>query len=138
MQLKEIINSMTDFTQTSSLNRVSEMNDLLIFDSPIVGVASASDALFDQLKQPEVIGLHHYSPQEWLSRSKIAISFFLPFTAEVRMSNRQQGLPSIEWLYGRIEGQAFIAELSLMLVELLRTEGYQAIAPALDPRFAII
>ena len=138
MQLKDIINRMSEFTQTCSLNRVSEMNDLFIFDPPIVGVAFASDALFDQLKQPEVIGPHHYSPQEWLSGSKIAISYFLPFTVEVRMSNRQQGLPSIEWLYGRIEGQAFIAEMSLMLVELLRTEGYQAMAPALDPRFAII
>ena len=138
MLISEITNILSDFVQSSSLNRVTELADLRIFDPPIIGVAPSSDNLFGQLKQPENIGSHHLTPDEWLPGSRTVVSYFLPFTAAVRVSNRQQGLPSIEWLYGRIEGQAFIAKMSLMLVELLRKEGHQAMSPALDPRFAII
>ena len=138
MAISDITTILADFVQSSSLNRVAELADLRIFDPPIIGVATSSDILFEQLKQPENIGSNHLTPHEWLPGSRTVVSYFLPFTAAVRVSNRQQGLPSIEWLYGRIEGQAFIAEMSLMLVELLRKGGHQALAPALDPRFAII
>ena len=129
---------MAEFTRTSPLNKVAELSDLQIFDVPLVGVASADDSLFEQLKQPTAVGDHHLRPQEWLPGSTSVISYFLPFTPAVRQSNRQAGLPSTEWLYGRIEGQTFNNALAQAAAGWLRSQGYQALVPALDRRFTII
>ena len=129
---------MAEFTRTSPLNKVAELSDLQIFDVPLVGVASADDSLFEQLKQPTAVGDHHLLPQEWLPGSTSVISYFLPFTPAVRHSNRQAGLPSTEWLYGRIEGQTFNNALAQATAGWLRSQGYQALVPALDRRFTII
>ena len=138
MLLPDIIRMLGEFTNGSPLNRVPDLDNLRIFDSPLVGVAAVSDPLFERLKQPDAIGPNHLSPQEWLPESLSVISFFLPFTDVVRASNRQSGLPSQEWLYGRIEGQAFICALCKMLVEQLQKAGFQAIAPAIESRFTVI
>jgi len=138
MRLTDILELTADFTQTNSLNKVPELNNLQIFDQPIIGIASATDPIFEQLKQSDVIGPRHLSPQEWVPGSKSVISYFLPFTAAVRASNRQAGLTSPEWLYGRIEGEMFNGALSRMLVEKLQNAGYQAVAPTKDSRFAVL
>ena len=138
MRLTDILELTADFTQTNSLNKVPELNNLQIFDQPIIGIASATDPIFEQLKQSDVIGPRHLSPQEWVPGSKSVISYFLPFTAAVRASNRQAGLTSPEWLYGRIEGEMFNGALSRMLVEKLQNAGYQAVAPSKDSRFAVV
>ena len=129
---------MAEFTRTSPLNKVAELSDLQIFEVPLLGVASADDPLYEQLKQPEAVGDHHLLPQEWLAGSQSVISYFLPFTPAVRQSNRQAGLPSTEWLYGRIEGQTFNNALAQATAEWLRNQGVQALVPALDRRFAIM
>ncbi len=138
MRMTDIVTAMEEFTRTSPLNRVVDLPNLQIFASPLVGVASTADPIFHTLREPEVIGPHHYLPQKWLPGSHSVISFFLPFSAAVRTSNREEGLPSREWLYGRIEGQAFVGALCARLVEKLQQRGYQALAPALDPRFAVV
>ena len=128
---------MTEFTQTSPLNKVPELSDLQIFDAPLLGVADVSDPLFGRLKQPDAVGPHHLLPQEWLPGSLRVLSYFLPFTLAVRQSNRQAGLPSTEWLYGRIEGQVFNNALARATAEWLNQAGFRALVPALDPRFAV-
>lgn len=138
MFLDEIKNIMTDFTNDSPLNVVRELNDLRIYDSPLVAVAAVDDPLFAHLKETDVIGPLHMSPGEWLAGSKAVISYFLPFTAAVRGANRQPGPPALEWLYGRIEGQTFNAALSQFLVNKLIEVGCHAVAPALDSRFAVV
>ncbi len=138
MQLSEIIAALGECTLTNSLNRIPGSPDIRIFDGPLIGVASVDDPLFERLKLPEMVGFQHLSPGDWLAGSKSVISYFLPFTAEVRMSNRSAGFPSQEWLFGRIEGQNFIAALSRMLEDYLRQAGHLAITPALDNRFQVI
>jgi epoxyqueuosine reductase len=135
--IEDIIKAMDDFTINSPLNVVHELNDLRIYDCPLVGVANADDPLFLRLKEPDAVGPQHMTPGEWLAQSKAIISYFLPFTAAVRTANRQPGPPALEWLYGRFEGQAFNAALSQLLVDKLTEAGYRAVAPALDSRFAI-
>ena len=129
---------MAEFTRTSPLNKVVDLSDLQIFDAPLVGVASWDDPLFEQLKQPDAVGDHHLLPQEWLTGSRSVIAYFLPFTPVVRQSNRQAGLPSTEWLYGRIEGQTFNNALAQATAEWLRNQGVQAVVPALDHRFSVV
>lgn len=136
--MENIITGLTAFTKDSPLNFVAELNDLRIFDSPLVGVANADDPLFARLKRQDGVGPFHLSPQEWLAECKSVISYFLPFSEAVRAANRNPGLPSLEWLYGRIEGQNFNNALSQFLVANLNQAGYHALAPALDPRFAIV
>ena len=109
-----------------------------IYDTPLVGFADANDKLFEQYKQPEIIGNHYFTPTEWLTSAKTVISFFLPFTVEVRSSNRiDKTDPSQEWLYGRIEGQAFITEFMTGLQQLLKEKGIDSCVPSQDERFGI-
>ena len=95
-----------------------ELDSLRIFDPPLIGVASAGDSLFDELKEANVIGSHHLSPKEWLGSARSVISYFLPFTKRVRETNRHLGLPATEWLYGRIEGERFNVALREFMVRI--------------------
>jgi epoxyqueuosine reductase len=135
----ELIKLISEFVQNSKLNYVKELDNLRIFDTPLVGFASADDSLFEKFKEDNIIGKHHQSPNEWLPGSKTVISYFLPFTARVRETNRSDiDLPSREWLYGRIEGQEFNNALSQFINNTLESIGGKAIIPALDSRFKII
>jgi len=136
---KELMVAIKDFVKTSPLNRVPELNILQIFDEPLIGIASAKDPLFLKLKDADVIGPHHLTPEEWLPGAKTVISYFLPFSETIRESNRlTANLPSVEWLYGRIEGEALNEALRKHLVEQIQIRGGQAIAPAIDKSFQVV
>ena len=61
---------------------------------------------------------------------------FLPFTEQVRFSNRADETdPSPEWLYGRIEGQEFIIRYMTSLEKLLRIKEADTCVPSQDARF---
>jgi len=136
--LHTIKKKIDDFVLNSPQNIVNELGMLRIYDQPLVGVAGVEDVLWEKLKEPEVVGLHHLSPQEWLVGAKTIISYFLPFTQSIRRSNCSEGLPSTEWLYGRYEGEMFNIALCSFVVDLIEKAGGHAIAPALDKRFAVI
>ena len=111
---------------------------VLLYDPPLIGCAAASDEIFERYKQPEIIGAGYYSPSEWLPAAKTVVSFFFPFTEAVRSSNRADRTePSAEWLYGRIEGQAFITRYMAGLKQLLEARGVEACVPSSDERFGI-
>ena len=110
-----------------------------MFDEPLIGFASASDSVFEDFKNPEVIGPFYQTPKEWLPEAKTVISFFLPFTEQVRVSNRaDKELPSIEWLYSRIEGQSFITDYMRAVADILAEQGMKVCVPSSDPRFGVI
>jgi epoxyqueuosine reductase len=134
MYLDNVTQAASNFCLQSPLNVVSELDSLRIFDQPLFGVASASDPLFDALKDANVVGSHHLSPNEWLGSARSSISYFLPFTKRVREANRLLGLPAAEWLYGRIEGERLNVGLREFMVRLFSDAGYDAVSPALDSR----
>ena len=79
---------------------------LVMYDTPLIGFASAADPLFEQYKDPKIIGKPYMTPEEWLPGAQTVVSMFLPFTKEVKQANR--GNPeetANEWLHARIEGQ---------------------------------
>lgn len=127
-----------DFVARSPANRVPELGMLQIFEHPLVAVAAADDPLFSKLKEPGVVGPRHMSPREWLPEARAVISYFLPFSPRVREANRGPGLPAVEWLYGRIEGEAFNDALRGHIVDALRGIGEKAVAPVLDSRFSVV
>lgn len=134
--LISIASLLSGFTRESALNRVEKLDNLYIFDEPLVGIADAEDPLFSKLKSDDVIGPHHLAPKEWMPEAGTVISYFLPFSLKVRRANRlNDGMPAIEWLYGRVEGEMFNNALRKFLVDKFNEEGIKAIAPSLDSRY---
>lgn len=143
MRKEELEQRLSEFSDQSGLNYVSKeeaiepsLAGLRIYEAPLVGYASAEDTLFKELQKEGVVGPHLILPQEWLAGAKTVISYFLPFTQEVKKSNHgTERRPSNEWLHGRIEGQRFVLALDEYVKGLLMDAGYQAVIPAADPRF---
>jgi epoxyqueuosine reductase QueG len=138
MDFDTLVKQVTDFVATSPLNKAEEIGLKRIFDQPLMGIASADDSLFEQLRNPEAIGPHHLLPGEWLEGARSVIAYFLPFSVEIRKANAESDFPAVEWMYGRIEGEALNSALRAFLVNLLRENGAQAMAPGLDSRFAVV
>lgn len=128
---------MGNFTLGSKQNFVEELGMMQIWDQPLIDVASASDPLWEKLKELNIVGPHHLTPNEWLPGAKSVISYFLPFTEHIRSSNWLEGPPSKEWLYGRYEGEMFNNALRLLIIDIVESEGGKALAPALDKRFSV-
>ena len=70
-------------------NRLPGEGGRPIYDEPLIGFASADDALFEEFKKPEVIGPWHMSPREWLNGAKCVVSVFYPFSEDVRSAHRK-------------------------------------------------
>ena len=136
--------SLKEYILNSDGNRIKkeiairpDLAGMTIFDEPLIGYAQAEDIYFSEAKKPEIIGLHFLTPAEWLPGAKTVISLFLPFTAQVRVANRQNmDWPADEWLHARIEGQAFQDSLCRFAVDLLKKEGFDSLSPSIDPRFS--
>ena len=138
MEKKWIMEQILDIFSDCAGNTICEVDKkFTMFDEPLVGVASAGDALFEEYKKPEVIGPWYLKPIEWLPEAKTVISIFFPFSTEVRESNRKSvDVPSQEWAYGRIEGQAFIKDCITALSNRFTEVGVKNLVPLLDERFA--
>ncbi len=114
----------------------TEVTGVKLFDVPLMGIGSAEDRLFSQFKDPAIIGPWFMTPSEWLKNGKTVISLFFPFTEEVKASNRAlKDTPSMLWLYGRIEGQAYLAEYGRQLEKWFAEQGMDVCVPAIDARF---
>lgn len=137
MELLDLMVLAEEFAGESPLNRVEELGIARIYDAPLMGLADALDPLFGKLQEPSVVGEHHLLPRDWLPEAKTVISYFLPFSWDIREANRTRGLPATKWLYGRIEGEAFNNALRQYLVEELSKDGGRALVPPMDPRYKI-
>jgi len=143
MDKKDIMESGTNFVRDSEYNRISEKDSITkqvsgmkIYDDPIFAFGSSDDEYFALLKKPSAIGEHFVLPTEWLPEAKTVISFFLPFSQDVKKGNGKDLLwPSEEWLHGRYEGQAMLNKLCVHLKAELESAGYRSIAPSLDEKF---
>lgn len=143
MKKQDLIKAAVDFIEGSPDNHISEeiaisreSVGLKLFDAPIFAFGSADDEYFQLLKQPSAIGGHYMPPKDWLPSAKTVISFFLPFTEEVRKSNqRNMTWPSDEWLHARIEGQVLLNKLCVFLKTDLESKDYESMIPGMDPRF---
>ncbi len=109
-----------------------------IFDAPLMGIARAYDPFFKAFKNPEIIGPIFKTPREWLADASHVFSYFLPFTKEIRESNREGWNPSPEWVSGRIEGESFNQAARAFLIDVMQEDlGAKALAPGLDWRYSL-
>lgn len=156
MNKTELIKKIEEFVQQGIGNFVAkedaiypELSGMKIYDAPLVGIAAADDELFTEtFKKPGVIHPDYLAPKEWLPEAKCVISFFLPFTEEVKESNinltdipYKEGLKqasSAQWLHARIEGQMFLNTVTDYIQKILEEEGYKTVCPTTSGKWALI
>lgn len=146
MDLNEIIKACHEFIDHAPENYINkddairaDLVGMKIFDAPLIKVASAEDPKFLELREPTILHPNVMLPKDWLADADSVISFFLPFTEEIRSSNTQSYFyPSDEWLHGRIEGQIVVGLLADHLIDLLTEKGYHAIYPSGDSRYKML
>ncbi len=109
--------------------------EYIIYDPPLVAVASASDPLFTEMKNPQAVGPLFKLPSDWLPGATSVISWFLPFSLKVRRSNRPPGLASPEWLHARFPGEEFNNIMRRFVISELEKAGGRGLAPVIDPGF---
>ena len=108
------------------------------FERPIFSVGSADDPGFERILQPGVVGPHHKMPRDWVENAKTIISFFLPFSDRVLESNiPDRNMVSMEWMFTRVDGQNHLLATAAAVVDALRAQGYQAVAPQIDDRYIL-
>ena len=135
----ELLETVPGNILTEDMDIDPRFSGIRLFDAPLVGFGSASVSLFAEYKKPGIIGPWHMSPEEWLPGAKSVISIFLPFTEEVRSSNRDETEhASTPWLYARIEGQAFIIKYIAALAARLEEQGFRCCIPQTDPRWQAV
>lgn len=135
-KLSVLLEESVDNVTPSDADYYHGASGVRIFDAPLMAVASASDALFSALLRNDVIGPHHMPPSEWLPEARSVVSFFLPFSEQIRRSNvKDMAMPSPGWLYARIEGQALINRMMAELALALTGSGCRCAVPSLDARF---
>jgi epoxyqueuosine reductase QueG len=145
MTINDLIKHAEEFVRTSPGNIISDEAaaerdyfGMRIYDSPIFAFGSADDEIYNDYKACDIIGENFMPPHEWLESANTVISFFLPYTQEVKDANSKNfDWPADEWLYARYEGQQFMVKLTQYLQSLLTDAGAANVAPALDKRFEV-
>ena len=136
----DIVKMMEEIFLSTEGNKVyiSELDKTVtLFDLPFAGFADAEDPVFDTFKKEEIIGPRYMTPKEWMEEAGSVVTWVFPFSEEVRESARKvSGGPSIEWLYGRVEGHAFMQKCMRIMAEELKKRGLLCCIPTDDERYA--
>jgi len=118
-----------------------------IFDEPLVGFVRGDDPIFKELK--EIIGPHHFTPEEILAwqagnngttpppASELSVvSFVLPITQRTTHDNTAStDWPSERWAQTRLLGEIFSQRMVREMVTLLMSKGILAVSPDVTPMF---
>jgi len=133
MDKREFESDMTRFILEDKRNIVENVR---IFEAPLFAYGSPVDSMYQDLKDKKEANLPDLIlPKEWLSSAKTCIAGFLPFTEQVRFANRGGDWAAQEWLYARIEGQAFINELLQWGTAYLKGKNCDTVVPSLSENF---
>ena len=134
--------TLADLLPGSPENRLDDFNGQSIFDAPVVGVADGADRIFSRLLT--AVSSRHLMPADFLRRNSPSgsdvgcvrvIVWALPFTPEVRASNRGVNWPSKFYSLARNNGGALIHNTSIRFADLLREQGWAAAVPAASEEY---
>jgi len=141
------VKSIIDQFVESPENNLRDSENNRAFDKPLVGFSSGADPIFEEFKTHA--GEFHWTPAEIFRiafpGSPITdpgmlsvISWALPQTEATRKSNRKETeYPSEPWARNRIYGEEFNERLRSHLVNMLMSEGFEAVAPSLHPLWEV-
>lgn len=101
--------------------RVREWRGKTKYREPILKVASAADSMWMKLKE---VFPDHLMPWELFKEARSVVVFFLPFSKEIVDSNQGGYYSSREWAIAYVETNAFLYDLSLEMLEVLKEHGY--------------
>ncbi len=143
MVIKEIKEKLNKFVLTAAGNYISseqaltpDMEGLRIYDTPLIGIASAADPLFLKMQEVQAIGPHFKTPEKWLPDAKSVISIFMPYSDRIKKANADAvNDVATEWLHGRVEGQELLLKTGNFIISVLESLGHNAVIPFLDERF---
>ena len=117
-------------------DKPDEYVGMRFYKHPILAFGSASDPLFQKLREPGVVGPHHYLPTDWLPGAKTVISIFTPFDDKVIESNTKDiNVVSMEWRYTRIDGQQHLLATGAAIRDALIAAGYNAVMPQAEDAY---
>lgn len=141
--MQELTGFITERVLQSTGNRVDaawalkpEDIGMQLYAEPLIAAADAADPLFERMKEPDAVGPWYRGPEEWVPGARSVISIFYPFTDAVKQGNIAAGAEiGAGWLYGRIEGQAFLLDMSRAITAFLKERGYAAAAPQLEEAY---
>lgn len=133
-----LIQGVEDFCSRSPINKMEDMENIQIYDAPLISFASAHDPLFNRLMDPDAVGPGHMLPTAWMPEAVSILSYFLPFSEGIRQSNYKEALPSLQWVHARINGERFNDTLRQFIANALMDAGYKALVPPLDNRFSVV
>lgn len=107
---------------------------LQVLDMPLIGFAAADDPLFEEFRDPEVIGPEFRMPGEYMPGAKSVAGFFFPFTEEVRRRvSDEKELASPTWKAAYGLNTAIVDAFLDILVPKLEAEGAGVFQPNRDP-----
>jgi epoxyqueuosine reductase len=132
----EIAEHVTQLVKTDFRNALPEGDNPPIWDTPVVGVASARDPIFRRLQEPEVVGPMHRLPENWLPGAESIISVFVPYSELIFQSYRVDSrYSSLEYASGKWNGSKFLNVIRRSLIRYAESHGGKAVAPNIDPRY---
>jgi epoxyqueuosine reductase QueG len=124
---------LANFVHSDPRNRLPEGRNIPIFDAPVVGIAAAADPLFMELPKPGIVGPIHVTPDFWLPGARSVISFFAPFSREIKATyKKRERIPPLEWVSGRLNGEVFINVMRRAILRLIQKQGGRAVVPNLE------
>ncbi|MDR3164085.1 MAG: hypothetical protein LBU13_00740 [Synergistaceae bacterium] len=132
---EEFVNDPTYGFLRKEAAALPELPGLRFFDSPLVGYAAADNEYYVSLIGNDEANIDLAQPVFWIEGARTVISFFFPFSEQVRKSNRKGGAPSLEWLHARVQGQQFMQAFAECFCGRLLAEGYRTLVPQADERF---
>ncbi len=94
---------------------------------PIVGFADVASPLIRGLR--ESVSPTHFFPEEILPEATIIVSYFLPFTKEAGLCNRDGDFPSQQWADLYDATNALISEINESIKERLGADGISVAIP---------
>lgn len=146
VSIEQISAALAETVRNSMHNYVSEQMALVpedvgqrLYDDPIVKIGSADDPLWEQLKEPQAVGVLFKSPKEWMPTAKCVVSYFAPFSDFVVEGNKADDVAvGNGWLYARVEGQSFLTEINHFLEQWFENQGIKAFSPYASDQFRYV
>lgn len=105
-----------------------------VLEMPLTGFAAADDPIFEQFRDPEIIGEEFRLPNDYMPEAKSVVGFFFPFTEEVRSRvRRETELCSPTWKAAYGGNFVLVDQFLDRLVSKLEEEGIKVFQPNRDP-----
>jgi len=142
---KWLTEKINDFLRNDESNKMIGVDGSFIFEpNTVVGFASGSDPIFNEYKK--IIGQFHLTPKEAFSKfceknnlnstleELNVVAFVLPISEHTKKENSEYSkeMPSERWAHTRLFGEQSNVKLQTFLVQELKKEGINAVAPATE------